>query len=103
MLYFRSEEIKGEIMRAYAFTESLEHSGITAAELNQAYASLYDLFREYILQRTEEIYANNLDVLQEFAAMFEFLATVGYEAIQPAVEIGVPSRYNEDGAEDLPF
>ena len=103
MLHFRSSEIKAEILRAYAFTESIEQSHKTAAELDEAYGSLYWLYKDYILQRTEEIYANNLDVVLEFSAMFEFLSTVGYEAIQPADEIGVPSRYNEDGAEYLPF
>ena len=101
MLHFRSSEIKAEILRAYAFTESIEHK--TAAELDEAYGSLFHLYRDYILQRTEEIYSNNLDVVLEFSAMFEFLSTVGYEAIQPADEIGVPSRYNEDGSEYLPF
>lgn len=100
MLHFRSSEIKDEILRAYAFTESLGQSGISRAELDQAYASLYYLYRDYILQRTEEIYANNLDVLQEFSAMFEFLATVGYEPIAVAAVIGLPepSPY-----EDLSF
>lgn len=103
MLYFRSQEIKSEILRAYAFTEHIEISGHTCGELDEAYSSLFHLYRDYILQRTEEIYANNLDVVVEFSAMFEFLSTVGYEEIQPAEEIGVPSRYNEDGAEYLPF
>ena len=103
MLYFRSQEIKAEIFRAYAVTECIEISGRSSGELDEAYNSLFHLYRDYILQRTEEIYANNLDVVLEFSAMFEFLSTVGYEAIQPADEIGVPSRYNEDGAEYLPF
>ncbi len=100
MLHFRSSEIKDEILRAYAFTESIEQSHKTAAELDEAYGSLYYLFRDYILQRTEEIYANNLNVLQEFDAMFEFLNTVGYEPIEVAQVIGFP---NPSPYEDLPF
>ena len=98
--HFRSSEIKGEILRAYAFTESLEQSGISAAELDQAYASLYYLYRDYILQRTEEIYANNLNVLQEFDAIFEFLNTVGYEPVAVAEVIGLPDSEPYPG---LPF
>lgn len=100
MLHFRSSEIKDEILRAYALTESIEQSHSSSAELDEAYASLYYLYRDYILQRTEEIYANDLDVLQEFAAMFEFLDTVGYEPVAVAAVIGLPEPLPY---EDLPF
>ena len=100
MLHFRSSEIKDEILRAYAFTESIEQSDKTAAELDEAYVSLYWMYRNYILQRTEEIYANDLDVLQEFASMFEFLDQVGYEPIAVAAVIGLPEPLPY---EDLPF
>lgn len=101
MPYFRSTGLKDQILRAYADVERLENS-FSAPEPEQAKKDLFYLCERYVSLRTEEIYVNELDIVKEIEAMFEFVTTLGYKLEPKAEDIPEPLVITTED-EDLPF
>jgi hypothetical protein len=101
MLRFRSDDLKEQILRAFA-----EVTSISASFEKDGYEytcfEFHNLCRRFIVLRTEEIHVNNLDVVAEISKLFEFLAEVGYKLEPKAEDIPEPLAITTED-EDLPF